>query len=449
MIAFSAGAVLVTAGCRQTNAVKNLNTPVKAGLNTRDLVDPPAQDYADKVLRNVEVTEVAKEMHAVVMQRAAAADPARANRPPKNVLCLSGGGSFGAFSAGVIYGWTCAGTRPVFDTVTGISTGSLIAPMAFLGPRYDEQMKRFYTAISTKDVYTQNRLLKGLTGEALADNAPLGKMLDGVLTDEFILEIAGEHQKGRRLYVGTTELEGKQFVVWNIGAIACNQGPAGKCLIKKILLGSAGIPGFFPSSKIPVSVDGKGYVEKHVDGGVSQGIFFRPPYIPEAELRPQSYPLAGTKIWAIVAGKLYADPATVKPNSLEIAGTAVGDVVYAQTRGDLQRMFTLSLLTGMEMNISAIPTEFAAPKSATDFSSGPMLSMFNEGCRLSTEGKAWRKAPPGILPGESPLERDGTCLIQMQRGPVTGGGLGSNNQVPLAPGGFPIPVVPSNLYPNN
>ncbi len=49
----------------------------------------------------------------------------------KSALVLSGGGQEGAFGAGLLCGWTKAGTRPNFKLVTGISVGAMIAPLAF------------------------------------------------------------------------------------------------------------------------------------------------------------------------------------------------------------------------------------------------------------------------------------------------------------------------------
>ena len=62
----------------------------------------------------------------------------KGKRPVVNFLALSGGGSDGAFGAGLLGGWTASGNRPEFDLVTGVSTGALTAPFAFLGPRYDD-----------------------------------------------------------------------------------------------------------------------------------------------------------------------------------------------------------------------------------------------------------------------------------------------------------------------
>jgi hypothetical protein len=422
-----AALVAAGAGCRsvrEARQAKNLQTPTKAGLNTRDLIDPVAQSEADEIFRYGNLAGISKEIRDAAIQRANAADPGRVNRPPKNVLCLSGGGSYGAFSAGVLYGWTCTRTRPEFDTVTGISTGSLIAPFAFLGPRYDEPLKRFYTGIDDADIYKKRRIIPGLIGESFASNDPLAELIDGVVTDGMVCEIAEEHRKGRRLYVGTTELEGQQFIIWDVGAIACDQGTAGKTLIRKLLLASASIPGFFPSTKIDVTVEGRKYTEKHVDGGVGQGIFWRPPHLPSEKLaEPNTFPLAGTRTWCIVAGKLSPDPATVKPESLAVSGAAINNVVSAQCRGDLQRIYIQTLLSGMDYYLASLPVEFKAPKSATDFASPGMVAMFNEGYRLSVEGKAWRRDPPGGRIGETPMIRGGTNLIEIPRGPKVDSGI--------------------------
>ena len=282
-------------------------------------------------------------------------------RPPRHVLCLSGGGSFGAYTAGVLCGWTERGDRPSFDVVTGISTGALIAPLAFLGPKYDQQLKHFYTTLENRDVYRLHPV-RGLLGASFADNAPLGRQIDTVLTPEVIAEVAEAHRQGRRLYVGTTEEEGKRFVVWDLGAIACRDGPGDRELIRQVLLGSAAIPGFFPASKIDVWVDGRCYTERHIDGGVSQAIFFRPPYVrPEQQDDPAAVNMAGTQVWAIVAGKIHADPEVIKDRSLANAGKSVSTIIHAQTRGDLQRMYILCQLNRMNLNISAIPAGYPAP----------------------------------------------------------------------------------------
>ena len=85
--------------------------------------------------------------------------------PPAQYLALSGGSDNGAFGAGILVGWTAAGTRPEFKAVTGISTGALIAPFAFLGSKYDAELKAIYTGI----------LGKGHHGEAHSRRRAVGQ----------------------------------------------------------------------------------------------------------------------------------------------------------------------------------------------------------------------------------------------------------------------------------
>lgn len=431
----------VLAGCRTDVGpiLGRTPSPVRAGLGTNDLVDPVGQRDADELGANAT---------AFAQAEALRRRPTPEQLARRSVLCLSGGGAYGAYTAGVLCGWTAHGDRPGtngrpnFEVVTGISTGALIAPLAFLGPQYDDQIRRFYTTIERKDVYTL-RPVRGLFNLALADNAPLARLVDHVLTPQVVAEIAAEHQKGRRLYVGTTELESKRFVFWDLGAIAARGRPDDRELIKKLLLGSSAIPGFFPPSQIPVTVDGRPFIEEHGDGGTSVSIFFRPPYVAPEARTPEALDLAGVDLYMIVAGKLFADATPLKQRSLLIASSSVSSVIYAQTRGDLQRLYLMSLVTGMNYRLAAIPGDLPAPVSSTAFERVTMTHLFNEGFNVAAAGAAWRATPPGVDPGESILGRYGTALTYARRGP----GLVVIDDRPvfppgLAPGPMPVPAVP-------
>lgn len=427
-------------GCHhgRRDPYRGLVSPVKAGLNTNDLIDPVAQPDADELndVRGLFAAAERMKKHPTPEQIARR----------RSILCLSGGGSYGAYSAGVLCGWTASGDRPGcggrpnFAVVTGISTGALIAPLAFLGPQYDEQVRAFYTTIDQDDIY-RLRPVRGLFSAALADNTPLANLIDRVLTPQLVDAVAVEHAKGRRLYVGTTELEGRRFIYWDIGAIASRGRPEDRELIKKILLGSSAIPGFFPPAEIPVTVNGQTYVEKHGDGGVSMSIFLAPPYVPPDQRTPETTDLAGVDLYMIVAGKLYADAEPLRPRALTIAESSITAVIYAQTRGDLQRLFLIATLAGMNYRVAAIPADFPAPASSTDFERGPMTAMFNEGYRRAASGQVWRRTPPGVGPGETPLKRQGTDLIYQPRGGTgltTEGGPGTGGILPIP--GFPGPI---------
>ncbi len=120
-----------------------------------------------------------------------------------NYLAISGGGSDGAFGAGILNGWSAKGNRPAFKVVTGVSTGALIAPLAFLGSAHDPQIKEAYTTVNRGRVLVERQLISMLWEESVADNKPLKELVNTYITPEVLDAIAVEHAKGRRLYVAS------------------------------------------------------------------------------------------------------------------------------------------------------------------------------------------------------------------------------------------------------
>jgi len=153
--------------------------------------------------------------------------------PTAYFLGISGGGANGAYGAGLLCGWTAAGTRPEFKIVTGISTGALTAPFAFLGPAYDDKLRRVYTSVTTDQVATSRNLLAALFDDAMMDTLPLRKLLIQLVDKQMMLEIAREYARGRILMVATTNLDANRGVIWNIGQIAASNDPKALDLIPK------------------------------------------------------------------------------------------------------------------------------------------------------------------------------------------------------------------------
>src|SRR5581483_3651702 len=169
----------------------------------------------------------------------------------------------------------------------------------------------------------------------------------------------------------------------------------------RVLLASAAIPGFFPPVRIPVEADGMKFEERHVDGGVTAALFYRPPYLPPGQRSdPAKASLYDSDLYIVVAGKLYPDPEQVKANVLDIAGSSVSTLIYSQTRDELYKLYTACVLTGMNYHLAAIPQEFPATSSSTDFDPTQMTMMFEAGRRQAVGGTAWRATPPGLEPGE-------------------------------------------------
>jgi hypothetical protein len=279
-------------------------------------------------------------------------------------------------------------------------------------------MQHYYTTLRSEDVYRRKRFIAGLLSESLADPAPLEKIIRKAASDERIARFAAEHQRGRRFYVGTTDLDARRAIVWDMGAIASCGTPQSRELFRQILLASAAIPGFFPPVRIPVTVDNRRYVERHIDGGVTSSMFFAPPWVPPGERQklPPGW-LHGSDMYILVAGKMYPDPVPVKPRSIAIASNAISTIVYDQTRSDMHKLFLLSAATGMNYNVSVIPRDVPAPSSSTDFEPRQMSQMFEEGRAWAMRGPHWRASPPGYEPGEGAKFRAGTALTDVGQPP--------------------------------
>ena len=308
-------------------------------------------------------------------------------------LSVSGGGSNGAFGAGILFGWTAAGTRPEFTVVTGISTGSLIAPFAFLGPPYDESLKAAYTAISGKDVYKKKGLLGIIGSESAADNTPLRNLVERYVTDRMLADIAREHARGRRLLIGTTNIDAERPVVWDIGAIASSNVKARKQLIQTILIASSSIPGVFPPINIKVVADGKAYDEMHVDGGTSNQAFMFPSQFSVRQAAKKAGLKRNWTLYVIRNGKISPEYSVVKPKLLAIVGKSISSLIKTQGIGDLYRMYANAQRDGVKFNAIWIPESFTKVEPQP-FDRAFMNELFHVGYEMGRNGIPWAKHPP-------------------------------------------------------
>jgi hypothetical protein len=266
---------------------------------------------------------------------------ANGRRPVVNFLALSGGGSDGAFGAGVLGGWTASGKRPEFDLVTGVSTGALTAPFAFLGPKYDEALKQVFTQSTTKDIAIMQPVRGLLGGDSLASNAPLAKVVAYYVNDAFLTEIAEEHRKGRRLLIGTTNLDAERPVIWDMGAIATSGKPEALELFRKVLLASAAIPAVFPPGFVKVASGGTVYDEMHVDGGATREVFLLPTQFMAQKATGGLGISPIRRAYIIRNGHVAPEYKAVKARTLSIAGRAVSSLIKSQGVGDLYELVSL------------------------------------------------------------------------------------------------------------
>lgn len=317
------------------------------------------------------------------------------NRAQVHFLTISGGGSDGAFGAGLLTGWSASGTRPEFELVTGVSTGALIAPFAFLGKQYDPTLKEMYTQYSTEAFLTK-RPIKGLLGgSALASNKPLAGLIAKYVDQKFMAEIAAAHNTGRRLLIGTTNLDAQRPVTWDMGKIASSGNPEAIHLFRNVLLASAAIPGVFPPVFIKVQADGQTYDEMHVDGGTTNQVFLLPNQLMVArDVERKSRFRPKRRVYVIRNGRVGPEHKAVQAGTLSIASRSVSTMIKYQGIGDLYKMYAFSRRNGMLYRLAYIPADFK-DTSTEPFDTVYMTKLYNLGYRLGKQGYRWQKKPPG------------------------------------------------------
>jgi hypothetical protein len=293
-------------------------------------------------------------------------------------------------------GWTAAGTRPEFKAVTGISTGALIAPFAFLGPKYDDQLKAVYTAVTPKDILKKRSPFKILFSDSAADSSPLFGLVSKYVNQDMMNAIAKEHEKGRILLIGTTDLDARRGVIWNITKMAATKNPKALELVRKILLASASIPGAFPPVMIDLEAEGRPYQEMHVDGGTTAQVFIYPPSLDFNKLKQQGA-ARERRLYVIRNSRLDPEWAEIERKLFPIVGRAISTLIQNQGKGDLFLIYNLCQRDDIDFNLAYIPRQFKA-LHREDFDQEFMNQLFDFAYKLSSEGYHWDKIPPGYIP---------------------------------------------------
>jgi Patatin-like phospholipase len=302
-------------------------------------------------------------------------------------LMLSSGGADGAYGAGILSGWTEAGTRPEFSVVTGVSTGAMIAPFAFVGPRYDERLRKLYSTLTAADVFE----VRG-TGESMFDTWPLKDLLAREVTPELLADVAAEHRRGRRLFVVTTDLDAERPVVWNMGEIALRGDDTAVQLFREVLLASGSIPGMFPPVYIDVEANGRHFQEMHADGGMG-GTFYVAPALLLSD--PRGHRLPATELYVIVNGKLAPEFQVTERNTLAILGRSIATTLKTAARMELAQTYQYAQRSGIGFNVAAIDDNFDK-QSRGSFDPDYMHALVELGADQVKAGSAFRRRPPDV-----------------------------------------------------
>lgn len=337
--------------------------------------------------------------------------------PINNILAVSGGGADGAFGAGLLTGWTEAGTRPVFGMVTGVSTGALTAPFAFLGPAWDKQLKAIYTDVKPSEIYKTRWLTAAIWDDALASTTPLWRLISRYANAHMLEAVARAYRNGRLLLIGTTDLDAGRPVIWNMGAIAASGAPNALNLFRKILLASAAVPAAFPPVLFNVEVNGQSYQEMHVDGGAIAQMFLYPPSLVQSAL------LRGLKRrsihgWLIRNSRLDPNWSDVQRQTLGIAQQAISTMIQVSGMNDINRIYVTALRDHVDFNLAYIGSDFTM-KAKEDFDPAFMRALYEYAHAKAAAGYPWAKRPPWVpadetVYGAKPRARRATAHVPTQ-----------------------------------
>ena len=318
-----------------------------------------------------------------------------------NVLAISGGGSNGAYGAGLLAGWSERGTRPEFTVVTGASAGALIAPFAFLGPAYDPVLKSLFSEGIGEELL-QIDGLSAIFGAGVFKTEPLKRLIARYVNDALLERIAIEYRKGRRLLVVTTNLDAQRTAVWDMGAVASSGAPGALDLFRDVLVASASVPGVYSPVLINVEGDGRRFEEMHVDGGVRANLLVVPESLLLSSVPP---PTSGVhpRVYIVMNNKLEQDFEIVEGKALAIVSRSFTTAVKANTQNTLIATYDFARRNKWDFNLASIDAEYPTTTSM-GFDRGYMLQLYQYGYEQGRGGPPWRKSLPAAytVPSASP-----------------------------------------------
>lgn len=309
----------------------------------------------------------------------------------KTYLALSGGGADGAYGAGILNGWTQAGNRPNFSIVSGVSTGAIIAPFAFLGPGYDDTLREIYTSGIAQSLLDSPKIFQAVFGSGLFGNARLRELVARYVGPELLAQIARERAKGRLLLVVTTDLDTQRTAIWDMGKIAEIGTPEALKLFRDVVAASASIPLLFPPILIEAESQGKRFQEMHVDGGVMSPVLT----LPDAMLfQGHALPKASRfDIYILVNNKLERDFEVVPDSTIDVASRSLGSITKAQTRSVVLSTYEFARRNHVGFNLSYIAHDYPASDSE-GFNTAYMRALYQYGFERAVGGHAWTGTPP-------------------------------------------------------
>lgn len=331
------------------------------------------------------------------LQSALGWSDAQGGKPPNpgkgrfDILALSSGGPDGAYGAGIMKGLTSSGNRPNYEIVTGVSTGALIAPFAFIGSQGDAKLEEIYTNGEIGKVIGRPNVFAAVSGPALYPASGIDRLIAKYMDEQLLAKIATEHDRGRRLLVATANIDANQLTVWNMGAIAKIGGGRGLDMFREILRGAIAIPGALAPVEINTSIGDRNITELHGDAGVLSYYYAEPGLVPSGFVKPGKN-RARSRIDIILHNQIEAPPANVEARSLKLAARSVSALTRSSMRLLLDSTVFETKAAGVEIRYTAIPFDWETV-SSLGFDAAYMRKTFDLGYRRAQGEALWQTGP--------------------------------------------------------
>jgi Patatin-like phospholipase len=391
-ISLVAGGLVLT-GCGP--ALKRPEVERQSLLKLRSASDQRAVATGEKI-----IVRLLQRTKAEYDRRAAAGQPP----PVIDILIVSGGGDWGAFGAGFLKGWLKVPAqhplaKPEFDAVTGVSTGALIAPFAFLGDeRSIDEIVNLYRNPHA-DWVKQRGYLYFLPGNiSFAEVPGLEREMRTHITMDLIRRIAKNAADGRLVAVNTTNLDDGTSQVFDLGTEAQRAVDENNLdRIHSVMLASAGIPGAFPFRMIDN--------EMYVDGGVTGNIVYGGRIAEDHSLPAlwqkayPNLPIPKTRFWVIFNNQFRPVPVVTAPNWPSVIQRAMETSTRAATATAVRHLFAIAEISRLkrkadvEVRIVSIPGDWFPPVAGT-FIKESMNNLADLGEKIGADPASWSTEPP-------------------------------------------------------
>jgi predicted acylesterase/phospholipase RssA len=328
----------------------------------------------------------------------------RPNPPVIDILIISGGGDWGAFGAGFLKGWgtvnkSDALARPEFTAVTGVSTGALISPFAFLGD--EDSINRIVNLYRNPkpDWVKQRGFLYFLPNNiSFAEVPGLERELRANVSQDMIKSIADKGATGRFLAVNTTNVDDGEPRVFDLVAESKRAVETGHYdRFQDILLASSGIAGAFPFRIIDD--------EMYVDGGITGNIIYggrlgEEQTVPAVWQRKYpEIPIPKTRFWVIFNNQVRPQPQVTEPRWPTVVTRSLEMATRASTLTALRHLYAMAEISRLkrhadvEVRVVAIPTSWKPPVAGV-FVKETMNNLADLGEKMGADTSSWSTESP-------------------------------------------------------